>query len=32
MARRELTLARRETDGGIRRWDPFVEMERCIAS
>jgi HSP20 family protein len=28
MARRELTLARRETNGGIRRWDPFAEMER----
>ncbi len=28
MARRELTIARRETNGGIRRWDPFAEMER----
>lgn len=28
MARRELTLARREADGGIRRWDPFAEFER----
>ncbi|MDW8105426.1 MAG: Hsp20/alpha crystallin family protein [Armatimonadota bacterium] len=27
MARREVTLARRESEG-IRRWDPFAEMER----
>lgn len=28
MARRELTIARRETNGEIRHWDPFMEMER----
>lgn len=28
MARRELSLARRETNGGIRYWDPFAEMEQ----
>lgn len=27
MARREVTLARRETNGSLRRWDPFAEIE-----